>query len=141
MPLSFLWLLGGVALCALETIVPTAFVLLTMGLSAIAIACLIQGSAAFGTQIGLQVGLWMVLSIGLTVLVRALPSRPKRRSLVDDTQGKTLTAIAPGETGRVLYEGNSWQARCADETLEIPADRSVYVVEHRGTTLVVMPEF
>jgi membrane protein implicated in regulation of membrane protease activity len=82
----------------------------------------------------------MLVSIGLTVLVRALPRRPKRRSLVDDTQGKTLTAIAPGETGRVLYEGNSWQARCADDSLAIEADRSVYIVEHRGTTLMVMPE-
>jgi membrane protein implicated in regulation of membrane protease activity len=141
MPISFLWLLGGVALCALETIVPTAFVALTMGLSAIVVACLIQGFAVLAPQLGLQIGLWMGLSIGLTILVRALPRRPKRRSLVDDTQGKTLTAIAPGETGRVLYEGNSWQARCADDSLAIEADRSVYVVEHRGTTLVVMPEF
>jgi membrane protein implicated in regulation of membrane protease activity len=140
MPISLVWLLGGVALCVLEAIVPTAFIALTMGLSAIAIACLIQSFAAFGTQIGLQVGLWMLVSIGLTVLVRALPRRPKRRSLVDDTQGKTLTAIEPGQTGRVLYEGNSWQARCADDSLAIEADRSVYIVEHRGTTLMVMPE-
>jgi membrane protein implicated in regulation of membrane protease activity len=139
MPISLVWLLGGVALCVLEAIVPTAFIALTMGLSAIAIACLIQGFTAFGTQVGLQVGLWMVLSIGLTVLVRALPRRP-RRSLVDDTQGKTLTAIEPGQTGRVLYEGNSWQARCADDSLAIAAEQAVYIVEHRGTTLIVMPE-
>ncbi len=140
MPLSLIWLLGGVALCALETIVPTAFVALTMGLSAIIVALLIQSFAAFGAQLGLQVGLWMGVSIGLTLLFRALPRSKKRRLLADDTEGKTLTAIAPGEAGRVLYEGNSWQARCVDDSLEIPADCSVYVVEHRGTTLMVMPQ-
>lgn len=140
MPISLLWLLGGVALCVLEAIVPTAFIALAMGLSAIVVALLIQGFAAFGSQVGLQILLWLVLAIGFTLLVRTLP-RPtqRRRMLTDDTQGKTLTAIAPGETGRVLYEGNSWQARCADETLTIEANQPVYIVDHRGTTLMVMP--
>ncbi|WP_439648944.1 NfeD family protein [Leptolyngbya ohadii] len=46
----------------------------------------------------------------------------------------------PGQTGRVIYEGNSWQARCEDEGMTIAPNQRVYVVDRRGTTLIVIPE-
>jgi membrane protein implicated in regulation of membrane protease activity len=40
----------------------------------------------------------------------------------------------------VLYEGNSWAARCESSTAPIPTGQKVYVVGRKGTTLIVMPE-
>lgn len=61
------------------------------------------------------------------------------RTISDAADAETLTAIAPGEAGRVLYEGNSWRARCADETVTIDPHQTVYVLRREGTTLIVMP--
>lgn len=136
MTLPFLWLIAGIALCALELVFPTAFIELTMGLSAITVAIL----ARFIPYLGIQVGIWLALSIVSTVLLRRFLPKPRNRTIEDSKEAKTLTGILPGETGRVLYEGNSWQARCADEEMAIAANQKVYVVERRGTTLMVMPE-
>jgi membrane protein implicated in regulation of membrane protease activity len=57
----------------------------------------------------------------------------------DNTVAKTLTDIPAGEKGRVLYEGGSWAAQCADPTMTIPPDCPVQVIRQQGTTLVVMP--
>jgi membrane protein implicated in regulation of membrane protease activity len=54
--------------------------------------------------------------------------------------GETLTEILPGQAGRVLYEGNSWRARCDDDKLSLAPGQKVYVVSREGTTLIVMPE-
>ncbi|NQZ63051.1 NfeD family protein, partial [Crocosphaera sp.] len=42
---------------------------------------------------------------------------------------------------RVMYEGNSWQAICADPTMLISPHQKVYIVNRKGNTLVVLPEF
>ena len=136
MTLPLLWLIAGIALCVLEFVVPTAFIELTMGMSAIVVAIL----ARFIPYLGIQVGIWLALSIISTVLLRRFLPKPRNRTIEDSKEAKTLTGILPGETGRVLYEGNSWQARCADEEMAIAANQKVYVVERRGTTLMVMPE-
>lgn len=131
-----LWLTAGVILCLMELVLPTAFVELTMGVSAVIVGCI----AWFVPSITVQVVLWLLLSIGLSGLLRrALPKR-SHASIEDAKEAKTLTEISPGETGRVLYEGNSWQARCEDEELAIAPDQRVYVVGRRGTTLIVLPE-
>jgi membrane protein implicated in regulation of membrane protease activity len=58
---------------------------------------------------------------------------------LDATEAETLTEILPGKTGRVLYEGNSWNARC-DVGGTIAPQQRVYVVGRKGTTLIVVPE-
>jgi membrane protein implicated in regulation of membrane protease activity len=136
MTLPVLWLIAGVALCVLELVVPTAFIELMMGISAIVVAAL----AMFVPSLGIQVAVWLALSLILVFLSRRFLPKPRNRSIEDSQEAKTLTGILPGEVGRVLYEGNSWQARCADDDLAIAANQKVYVVERRGTTLIVMPE-
>lgn len=57
----------------------------------------------------LQVTLW--LSFSTFVVANSRHLLPKRKMLAsklgDDDQGETLTEIAPGQIGRVFYEGNS----------------------------------
>ncbi len=116
---------------------PTAFIELTMGISAVIVACV----AWFVPSLMIQLILWFVLSIVLTVLLRRFLPKPKKFVMQESREAKTLTAIPPGEAGRVVYEGNSWQARCEDEQLEIAPNQKVYVVGRRGTTLLVLPEY
>jgi membrane protein implicated in regulation of membrane protease activity len=120
----------------MELMIPTAFFELTMGISALLMAVISRVLPSLTAQ----VILWLLISGILTLLLRRILPRKRVPLTLDNQQAKTLTAISPGETGRVLYEGNSWQARCADEQLGIDPNQSVYVVGRQGTTLMVLPE-
>ena len=104
-----IWLIAGSLLCLMEFIFPSAFVAFIMGIAAILVAAV----ALVVPSSSLQMLLWLLLSSSLVVFSRRFFT-PKRRtnSLGDAQEGETLTAIAPGKTGRVLYEGNSWRAKC-----------------------------
>lgn len=135
MTLTVVWLLLGSALCTLELFLPTAFVEFAMGISAFVVALI----SLVVPQFGLQVLLWMIVSLVLVWLSRRLLPSQRKTLMFDATEAETLTEIQPGKTGRVLYEGNSWQARCEDVTLAIQPNEKIYVVGRQGTTLLVMP--
>lgn len=136
MSLPLFWLIVGAALCLMELFLPTAFIEATLGVSALVVAAI----ALVVPQLSIQVGIWMVLSVLTTwALKRFVPQRTPY-VLADSTEARTLTAIAPGQTGRVLYEGNSWQARCDDAEAAIGPDEMVIVVGRQGNTLFIMPE-
>jgi membrane protein implicated in regulation of membrane protease activity len=120
----------------MELFLPTAFVEFTMGISALIVAWL----TPVIPQVGAQVALWLLLSVVLTILSRHFVPQGKSRLIEDSKEAETLTEIPAGQTGRVLYEGNSWQARCGDDTLAIAPNQKVYVIGRQGTTLIVMPE-
>lgn len=135
--LSMLWLLAGSLLCLLELFLPTAFVALMMGISALLVglvASLVPGAFP------VQVILWLGLSTLLVFLSRRLMPSAKASRNLDAKEGRTLTEIPIGGSGRVIYEGNSWLARCADEGQAIAANQKVYVVKQEGTTLIVIPQ-
>jgi membrane protein implicated in regulation of membrane protease activity len=133
----YIWLLIGTTFCLTEFFIPTAFVLFAMGISAFAVAVL---SPIILGKLWLQAVVWLAMSTVLTVLSRRLvPKRHRQLKINDAVVGETLTDILPGEPGRVIYEGNSWRARCDDEKLYISANKEVYVVRREGTTLIVMP--
>jgi membrane protein implicated in regulation of membrane protease activity len=135
MPLSpiAIWLLIGFTLILVEFFLPTAFIAFVMGVSALIVAAL-----STVLSFNLQIALWGVLSIALVMVSRRFVSRRAALKL-DATEAQTLTEILPGQTGRVLYEGNSWNARCETEGTIAPNQR-VYVVGRKGTTLMVMPD-
>ena len=132
-----LWLIAGCLLCLMELIFPTAFVELMMGISAILVAAI----ALVVPHLTLQVVLWLFFSTVSIVLSRRLfvPKKQKISYLEGDTEGETLTEIAPGQAGRVLYEGNSWRAICADEQIAIAPHQKVYIVNRKGNTLYILP--
>ncbi|MBW4549104.1 MAG: NfeD family protein [Symplocastrum torsivum CPER-KK1] len=134
---AMLWLLAGSILCLLELFVPTAFVAFLMGLSAFVVALV---ALMLPTVLSVQVLLWLLLSTSLVVLSRRFLPHPTASKNLDAMEAQTLTEIPPGHTGRVLYEGNSWQARCEDEEMAIAPNQKVYVVRRQGTTLIVLPQ-
>lgn len=133
---ALFWLILGTALCLMELLIPTAFVESTLGISAFIVALL----SPLVPQFSLQVGLWMVFSLIFIFSLRYFVPKRTPYILADATEARTLTVIPPGEVGRVLYEGNSWQARCEDETVAIEPNKTVVVLRRRGNTLFVMPE-
>ena len=131
-----IWLVLGTVLCLMELLLPTAFVESTLGLSAFVVA---MASLAI-PSLTAQIILWMVLSVIFIAMLRRFAPKQTPYILQASTEARTLTTILPGEPGRVLYEGNSWQARCEDEALEIGQNQLVVVTRRRGNTLYVMPD-
>ncbi|ANV88314.1 MULTISPECIES: NfeD family protein [unclassified Picosynechococcus] len=132
------WLIIGAVLCSLEFIFPTAFMEFMLGLGAVAVAVIVYLIPSLNPNI--QIFLWLLFStIAIVSSRRFFTPKTSIRTLSDAADAETLTAIAPGEAGRVLYEGNSWRARCADETVTIDPHQTVYVLRREGTTLIVMP--
>ncbi|MDY6937709.1 MAG: NfeD family protein [Cyanobacteriota bacterium] len=119
----------------MELFVPTAFVELAMGISAFFVALV----ALVVPNLGLQVFLWMVFSLVLVFLTRQLIPKRQHSALQEAIEAQTLTEIAPGKTGRVIFEGNSWQAKCESDCA-IGPDEKVIVVGRSGNTLFVLPE-
>ncbi len=132
---ALVWVMIGVALCLMELVLPTAFVESALGFSALLVALL----TFVVPSVNYQIALWVLLSLLLFwALKRFIPNRTAP-ALREATEARTTTAIAPGQVGRVMYEGNSWQARCSDREASIGPDQEVFVVERKGNTLVVMP--
>ncbi|WP_242059591.1 NfeD family protein [Limnothrix sp. FACHB-1088] len=135
MSLTTLWILLGAGLCLAELFVPTAFVAAVMGVSALVVALV----SVVLPSAPLQVGLWLGLSVVMIRAARQWLDRPAPKQHWDAIEGQTLTAIAPGQPGRVLYEGQSWAARCQDTSQAIAPQTPVYIVGRQGTTLWVLP--
>ena len=134
---ALIWLMAGSILCLIEVVIPNAFVTFVMGISAIITAAI----ALIVPIWGLQVFIWLLLSTALVVVSRRWFHPKSQRIIIKDAQeGETITAIAPGKAGRVLYEGNSWRAKCEDESIVISPQEKVYVVRRRGNTLIVLPD-
>ncbi|MEC4816544.1 MAG: NfeD family protein [Scytonema sp. PMC 1069.18] len=135
---TLIWLLAGAGLCLTELFLPTAFVAFMMGISAFVVALLSQIGMG---NLWLQVVVWLLLTTFSVLISRRFVTSPRSRSKIQQAIiAETLTEIPSGKPGRVLYEGNSWRARCDDEKLSIPANQRVYVTRREGTTLFVMPE-
>ncbi|RMF22841.1 MAG: NfeD family protein [Cyanobacteria bacterium J083] len=133
---TWLWLIAGAALCLMELIFPTAFVAFMLGVAALLVAIV----SLFISNSSILVALWLIFATVLIISSPRLFTPHRRRStLGEDLEGETITAIAPGKTGRVIYEGNSWQAKCADENLNIPPGEKVCIVNKQGNTLIVLP--
>lgn len=135
--LTLLWLIAGSALCLVELFVPTAFVAFMMGVAALLVAVV----SLFFPHLTFTVALWLIVSTVLIFGARRF-FKPRRRVsfLADSPEAEALGEILPGQAGRVLYEGNSWRARCADENCAIAPSQKVYVVRREGNTLFVLPQ-
>lgn len=133
---TLLWLLAGIVLCVMEALTPTAFVELIMGISALIVAVV----SLILPQLSLQIALWMFLSLSMVVGTRRLLPKRKVYAIEAATEAETLTELLPGQAGRVLYEGNSWRARCEEYEGAIAPNQKVYVLGREGNTLIVAPE-
>ncbi len=137
LPPSQVWLIIGLALCAIELLIPIPTFLIAgaMGIAAIFVAAI----ALLLPIPALQILIWMLIAGMLAVFSRRFIPKDSYQ-LKEATEGFTLTEIFAGQTGRVQYEGGSWKARCDNPQIAIAAQQKVIVLRREGTTLVVVPE-
>lgn len=133
---TLFWIIVGGILCSMEVVFPTAFVSFMFGIAALMVAVV----SLFLPQYTLLMGLWLIFATGLIILSRRLFT-PKRKISItgDDSEAIAIGGIPAGSAGRVLYEGNSWRAKCADETRDIAPNEAVFVVRKQGNTLIILP--
>jgi len=149
------WLVAGVILCLIEFYFRKVrtkkyqLMALIMGVSALILSLLLWWLAIawnFDWQyimyedFNLQIIFWMGMSTTSIIWLRPAFLKRKKFTIPQATEAKTLTEILPGETGRVLYEGSFWQARCAEHSGAIASNQTVYVLRHEGNTLIVASE-
>ena len=136
MSTTLMWLILGGCLCIAELFLPTTFIIFNMGIAAILVAL----ASMVLPYPNILIALWVIFSLlGVVLFRRFLIPKRKIKNLGDDREGEALTAILPGQTGRVLYEGNSWRAKCADAEIKIAEKEPVYIVEKQGNTLIILP--
>lgn len=134
---TLFWIVVGGILCSMEFVFPTAFVSFMMGIAALLVAIV----SLFVPQYTLLMGLWLIFATSLTIISRRLFTPKRKLSITgDDSEATTIGGIPAGTVGRVLYEGNSWRAKCADETRDIAPNEAVFVVRRQGNTLIVLPQ-
>ncbi len=146
------WLATGILLCLIELFLTQLrfkkykLIALIMGISALSISGFLGWLTVtldFDWQyimyedFNLQIMFWMGLSLSSIIWLRPAFTKRKKFTIPQATEAKTLTEILPGETGRVLYEGSSWQARCEGYRGAIAPNQKVLVVRIEGNTLVV----
>ena len=134
---AIFWILLGVALCGMELMIPTAFLESALGVSAIAVGLSLM---VLSVPLSWRIALWMAFSLVLFWALRRFAPRRQPPALMDSTEARTITSIPPGQSGRVMYEGNSWPACCSDRDVAIATNQTVIVIGRQGNTLIVMPE-
>lgn len=149
------WLATGILLCLIELFLNQfrlkkyKLIALIMGISALTVSGFLGWltlTLDFDWQyimyedFNLQIMFWMGLSLSSIIWLRPAFTQHKKFTIPQATEAKTLTEILPGETGRVLYEGSFWQARCAERSEAIAPDQKVYVLHREGNTLIVTSE-
>ncbi len=133
---SGLWLLVGAGLCGLELFVPTAFIAVCMGMSALLVSLL---ALVLPSAFGLQILVWLLGTCGSIAIGYRLNKQRTSNTIRSATEAEALTAMMPNQTGRVLYEGSSWRARCAEGAEPVAPQDKLYVVGREGNLLIVMP--
>jgi membrane protein implicated in regulation of membrane protease activity len=133
---SGLWAIVGTTLCLIELVVPTAFTAVCMGVSALLVALV---AVVIPSWMGAQIVIWMLCSCGLIILGYHVNKKRSSRKIQESTTAEALTAMMPTQPGRVLYEGASWRAKCADGVESIAAHEQLHVVDREGTTLIMVP--
>ena len=133
-----IWIVAGLAIAALEMIVPGCF-LIWIGLAALG-----AGAATELTGLALtaQIAVFVLLTVGL---IGTIALRQRRRPLLDTVNapaagliGQTCRAIDFQDgKGRVSLGDGAWQARVADATQPLPG-QALKVVGLDGTTLLVV---
>lgn len=140
------WLSIGVVLCLIELFIPKhlvgkfRLVPTIMGVNCAIVAFLLWRTTRYFAP-NLQIMYWMFLCTAELLWFRPIFfSKQQKKFIVPNaSEARTVTAILPGEVGRVIYEGTSWQARCEGPEPVAP-NQTVYVLRREGNTLVVAPE-
>lgn len=137
-----IWALAGLLFVAAEFLGPN-FVLFFFGIGAFLTAAATTLFPPLGGSFLIQVLVWLGASVGTLLSLRRylkgiFRGHVDRRPLEDEYSTKEATvveAIDSGHTGRVRFQGTTWDAVGYGETFA-PGD-TVQILKHENLTLVV----
>ena len=139
------WILLGLALPALELLVPSGFYLMFFGLAALCVGALVAPGLLHA--VWLQWVVFSALSIVSLLFFRGpllarIKSRERAQYVVDSLIGETaipLDDLSPGSTGKAEVHGTPWTARNSGDSSLTKGQRS-RVVHVDGLTLWITAE-
>jgi membrane protein implicated in regulation of membrane protease activity len=141
MDLWLLWLIVAGVLVAAEIFTLTA----ALGMLSAA-ALVTAGSAAVGLPLPFQFFVFTAVATVTVLFVRPIALRhllqpQAARFGVEALIGSAAFVVSEvtARGGRVRIDGDEWTARAYDETLVIPAGKTVDVIEISGATAIVYP--
>lgn len=141
--LTWIFLIGGILLMALETLIPSGAAL-TLGFSGVVVGLLrFLGLLA---SPGSAAAAWLVISVGLILIIRPLANKyfgdntfykyaDEDYEAMDQIVEAVETINELDNSGRIRFQGISWQARSIDGS--IPAGSKVRIKYRDNTTWIV----
>jgi len=141
----WLWILLGVALLAVEIVVPGGFFVLFFGIGAVLVGVL--AAAGLAEAAWLQWLLFSVVSVGAVALLRRrLLERLQRgeaSGIVAEgyigEMAELLDDLSPGQIGKAELRGTLWNVR-SDEPHPLPRGQRCRVARVDGLVLWVRPD-
>lgn len=139
----YFWLIAGLVLLLAELLTP-GFVIACFGVGAL-LAIL---PAALGLSITWQVIIFCIGSLLALFLLRPMVRRLSKHKKsvatgIEALYGReaivTETIDATRHTGRISVDGDSWKARCFDETHTIAIGEKVRIVGNESIVIIVEP--
>ena len=138
------WLILGLLLVLFELATPGGFYIVFFGIGAILVGIL--AAAGIGGPVWVQILLFSVVSVTTLLLFRSRVLKwmqlDPQRPAVDELVGQisiVLTAMAPGDVGKVELRGAAWSARNISDGVLGAGTRS-RVMRVDGLMLMVGPE-
>lgn len=137
------WLVAGLGLVLLELAIP-AFYIIWFGLGAILVGLVVLVSPLL--DLAVQIGLWVMASLAMTVLWFRVFRRAQNKTLAGTASGEVIGevgllvgAVAPFQRGRVRFQrpilgSDEWA--CMADT-EIAAGERVKVLSVEGSLVKV----
>src|SRR6185369_13786780 len=140
----WLWILVGVALLAVEIVVPGGFFVLFFGIAGVLVGVL--AAVGLADEAWLQWLLFSIVSVGAIVFLRGrLLARLQRREgtgiVAEGYIGEVaelLDDLSPGQVGKAELRGTLWNVR-SDEPQALPRGQRCRVVRIDGLLLWVRP--
>lgn len=143
--LTWIFLIGGVTLVVLETVIPSGTAI-TLGVSGIIVG-LLRLLGLFSNPMTATMA-WLFISIGLVLVLRPLVKKyfggETSFKFADEdyeAMDQVVDVLEPindtDNSGRIRFQGISWQARTIEGT--IPAGTQVKIKYRDNTTWIVEP--
>jgi membrane protein implicated in regulation of membrane protease activity len=129
------WLLSGLVILILGGVLEEP-IMMSLGLAALITA--IAALSSMAADLSVQLVLWMVLSICLTVLMQGFTPR-ESEALRLPSDAVVHDEIPSDGYGYVRYNGALWKACCHLNCGAIAPGQMVYVVGRQANTLIVVP--
>jgi len=143
--ITWIWIIGGIVLMVLELLVP-GLIIVFFGAAALLVGLL--NWLGFIESLSTSFGIWIALSLVLVVIfrnfaVKLFPSESNYQLVEEDVDaiGSIVEVVSTvhedNNSGRIMYNGTSWQAVSNNGTIE--KGQKAKLVHRDNISWIVVP--